>query len=126
MALFNLISEGFLIIRIQNVCRKATLMCLIQILVWVVNIYDGIICCMTPFKDLKSMNEAREVLIHIKLNAKIALTMANSADPEETPRLIWVYAICKCSLFRFVCTHALTTSKQLRTFSFRQAPAFAS
>ena len=39
-------SEGFLMIRIQNVCEKAVLMCLIPILVGV--IYDGIICSKAP------------------------------------------------------------------------------
>ena len=45
-------SEGFLMIRIQNVCGKAILMCLIPILVEV--LYDGIICPKTPFKGLST------------------------------------------------------------------------
>ena len=52
---FYSISEGFLIIRIQNVWEKATLMCLIPILLGVV--YGGSICPTTPFKGLAPINE---------------------------------------------------------------------
>ena len=30
---------------------------------------------------------------------KSVFIMANSADPDETRRLIWVYAVCICSFF---------------------------
>ena len=56
-------------------------MCLIPILVWVVNVYDG----MTLFKVLEPINEVQEVLISMKPNAKITLNMSNNADPDETP-----------------------------------------
>ena len=46
MGLFYPSYEGILMICIQNVCKKAILMCLIPILVGV--IYDGIICSKTP------------------------------------------------------------------------------
>ena len=45
-------SDGFLMIRIQNMCGKAILMCLVPILVGF--IYDSIICSKTPFKGFST------------------------------------------------------------------------
>ena len=53
-------------IRIQSLCGKAILMCLIPILVGV--IYDGFICSKTPLRGLAPINEVKEVLIHIRFN----------------------------------------------------------
>ena len=125
MGLIYPISVGFLMIRIQNMCGKAILMrlmCLIPILVGLVHVYGGFICSTTPFKGLAPINEVKEVLIHKSFNTKNALHMANSAGPDETPRFIWIFAICKCSTF-FI--NALTTSPQLRTLIFRQATPLA-
>ena len=48
MGLFSPNAEGFMMIGIQHVCGKASLMCLIPILVGV--IYDGIICPKTSLR----------------------------------------------------------------------------
>ena len=53
-------------IRIQNMCGRAIIMCIIPSLVGV--IYDGIICSMAPFKGLAPINEVKEFLIHIRFN----------------------------------------------------------
>ena len=50
--------------RIKNVCGKAILMCLIPILAG--DIYDGIIYSKIPFKGLPSINEVKEVLVHLR------------------------------------------------------------
>ena len=95
---------------------------LIPILVGVVNVYDGITCSLTPFQGLEPINEVHKVLVHIKLNAKIARNMANSADPDKTPHFAASHLglpFCKCFLFRFVCINALITSPQLRTLNCR-------
>ena len=58
--------------------------------IFVVVIYDGIICSI-PFKGLAPINEKKELRIHIKLHVilstvtKNVRNMANSADPDETP-----------------------------------------
>ena len=49
-------------------------MYLIPILIGVVNVYDGITCSMALCKVLEPINEVQEVLIPIKLNAKITFT----------------------------------------------------
>ena len=67
------------------------------------------------------MIEVKEVLIHIVHRYQNMLNMANSVDPDETRRLIWLYTICKCLLFGFLCMRILTMSRQLRTLNFRQA-----
>ena len=59
-------SEGFLKIHIQNVYGKAILINLIPILVRF--ICDFIICSKTPFKGLATINEVKEVLIHIRFD----------------------------------------------------------
>ena len=72
--IFYPISEGFLIICRQNVCRKAILMCLIPILVEVVHVYGGIICSTTLFKGLARIHEVKEVPIHKDLIPRMCLT----------------------------------------------------
>ena len=47
-------AEGFLMIHILNVCENAILMYLIQILVSVTYIYDGIVCSKIPFKGFRT------------------------------------------------------------------------
>ena len=47
-------AEGFLMIHILNVCENAILMYLIQILVSVNYIYDGIVCSKIPFKGFRT------------------------------------------------------------------------
>ena len=49
MGLFYPSSEGFLMIHIQNMCRKTILMCLNSNLGWG---YDAIISSKTPFEGL--------------------------------------------------------------------------
>ena len=49
MRLFYPSSEGFLMIHIQNMCRKAILICLNSNLGWV---YDAMISSKTPFEGL--------------------------------------------------------------------------
>ena len=100
------------------------LMCLILILVGVV--YGGSIYSTTPFKGLHvtPINEVKEVLINKRFNTKNALNMANSKDPDETPRFAASHLglrYVKCSLFFLFSINALTTSPQLRTLNFRQA-----
>ena len=51
---------------IRNECGKAVLMWLIPILVGV--IYDSIICPKTPLRCLASINEVKEVRIHMKFD----------------------------------------------------------
>ena len=70
-------------IRIQNVSGKAILMCLIPILVGV--IFDGIICSKTPFKGFSNQRGPDSFTIYSV--TKNVLNMANSADPDETPRV---------------------------------------
>ena len=68
----------------------------------------------------------KDVLIHIAFSSvhcyQNMLNMANSVESDETPRLVWVNAICKCPLFGcFFSINALTRSPQLRTLNFRLA-----
>ena len=115
MGLFFPISEGFLKICTQNVCGKAILMfimCLVPILVGVV--YGGIIYSTTPYKGLHvaPINEMKEVLINKRFNTKNALNMANSKDPDETPRLAASHLglrYFKCSFFFLFSINVLTT-----------------
>ena len=60
MGLFNPISEGFLMIRIPNVCGKSNS--------YVSNSNFGIICSKTPLRGLAPINEVEEVLIHLRFN----------------------------------------------------------
>ena len=58
-------SEGFLMIRIQNVCGKAILMCLNQIF----GKYIMVLSALRPPCMIKHpSNEGKEVLIHIRFN----------------------------------------------------------
>ena len=63
MGLFYSSAEGFLMVRIQNVCGKAII---IPILVGI--IYDCINCSKTRFKGLAPTDELKEVLIYIRFN----------------------------------------------------------
>ena len=70
-------------IRNQNVCGNAILMCLIPILVGVI-----LSALRSP---LAPINEGKEVLIHIRFSivhpvTKNVIKMATSADADEAPR----------------------------------------
>ena len=52
--------------RIQNVCGKAILICLIPILVGLI-IYDGI----TLFKGLTPIYEVKEAMVHLRFNIAV-------------------------------------------------------
>ena len=54
-----------------------------------------------PLRVLELINEVKEVLIHIVHRYQTMLNMANSVDPDETRRLIWLYTICKCPFLDF-------------------------
>ena len=59
-------SEGFLMIRIQNVSGKAVLMCLIPILV---GLYLMALSALRPpLRVLAPINEVTDVLIHIRFS----------------------------------------------------------
>ena len=70
-------------IRIQNVCRKAILVCLIPTLIGV--IYMMALSALRPLK-------VKDVLINIRINIahryQNVLNIANSTDPDETPRFV--------------------------------------
>ena len=87
-------------LRIQIVCEKVILMCLVPVLIGV--IYDCIICSNTPLKDLAPIDEVKEVLIHIRFNIVHRYQECaelNLMRSRAMRRLVWFYAIWKCSLF---------------------------
>ena len=59
MGLFYPSSEGYLMVRIQNVCEKTIIICLIPILVGHYLFYG-------PFEGLAPNNEVKDVLIHMR------------------------------------------------------------
>ena len=69
---------------------------------------------------LATINQVKEVLIHIRFNTKNALNMAKSADPDETSPFVashlglrYMHKLILLIILFYINT--LTTSSQLRT-----------
>ena len=62
------------------------------------NFGRGICMMALSAKEKRKMSRfiIRYSIVHCYQNM---LNMANSAGPDETPRLAWVYTTCKCPLF---------------------------
>ena len=78
-----------------------------------------------PLGDLATINDVKEVLIHIRFKycpplPKLCYTWQIVQTPMRHRVFIWVCAICKGPL-GFFCINALTTPLQMRTLNLRQA-----